>query len=210
MKRIPLPIDITFFASPVLNTECKRELDQLREALMEDLAPRDTVEKIWVDDLAHLVWEKRRVRRAKTAILNSKSTHAVQNLLYRPARGFTADDQEWAKTLSGVASEGWLTPAGVREDLAGVREDIIKYLGKFGLDESSIEAETMRLVAEDFEKLDRMEASLGSRFQKTLRAMAEYRQAFADQARIASNRIIEAEAAPVINLLGKRRTKKAD
>ena len=83
-------------------------------------------------------------------------------------------------------------------------------LEKFGLDESVIEAEAMRWVAQDLEMLDRMEASLETRFQKTLRAMAEYRQAFADQARIASNRIIEAEAAPVIDLLEKRRTKKAD
>jgi hypothetical protein len=83
-------------------------------------------------------------------------------------------------------------------------------LEKFGLDESVIEAEAMRWVAQDLEKLDRMEASLETRFQKTDRAMAEYRRAFADQARIASNGIIEAEAAPVIDLLEKRLTKKAD
>jgi hypothetical protein len=200
MKRKPLPIDLTLtidltlFASPVLITECKREFDQLREALMQDLAPRDTVEKILVDDVANLVWEKQRLRRAKTATWNMATKDAVVRLL-----GNLSVDPWW----EGQANKLWLTDPFFRENL-------MPFLGKYGLGESAIAAEAMRWVEEDFRKLDRMETSLELRFQKTLRDMAEYRQAFADQARIASNRIIEAEAAPVINLLEKRQTKKAD
>jgi hypothetical protein len=45
------------------------------------------------------------------------------------------------------------------------------------------------------------------RFGKALRTIADYRETFAAQARMASNRLIE--ATPVIEL-EKRRTKKAD
>jgi hypothetical protein len=55
--------------------------------------------------------------------------------------------------------------------------------------------------------LDRMMASLEMRIRKSFRAIADYREAFANQARIASHRLIEAK--PVIEL-EKRRTKKAD
>jgi hypothetical protein len=199
MKRKPLPIDLTLtidltlFASPVLITECKREFDQLREALMQDLAPRDTLEKILVNDVANLVWEKQRLRRAKTATWNMATKGAVRRLIDN-----LRVDQRWAKQAND-----WLTDPDFRRSFCLLLE-------KSGLDESVIAAEAMRWVEEDFGKLDRMETTLELRFQKTLRAMAEYRQAFADQARIASNRIIEAEAAPVINLLEKRQTKKAD
>jgi hypothetical protein len=84
---------------------------------------------------------------------------------------------------------------------------MIEKLEAFGLDESAIEAETMRIAASDVEMLDRMMASLEMRFRKALRAIADYRETFATQARVASNRLIE--ATPVIRL-EKRRTKKAD
>ena len=45
------------------------------------------------------------------------------------------------------------------------------------------------------------------RLRKALREIADYRESFANQARMASNRLIE--ATPVIEL-EKRRTKKAD
>jgi len=192
--RRPFPLDHVLYASPVLITECKRELDDVREALTKDLAPRNTVEKLYVADLANLVWEKQRLRRVKTAMWNKEMKGAVKRVL-----GNLPVDQWWLKEANNV----WLTDPDFRGN-------VILLLGKFGLDESAIEAEAMRWVAQDLEMLDRMEASLETRFQKTLRAMAEYRQAFADQARIASNRIIEAEAAPVINLLEKRQIKKAD
>jgi hypothetical protein len=180
------------FPSPVLVTERKEEFDELHAALTQELAPRGIVEKWFVADIANLVWEMRRLRRAKTAILDMASKDAVQHILC----GFTAADRDSAED----ASEFWLTQAGVRED-------IIKYLGRFGLDESAIDAETMRMAASDLEMLDKMMASLEMRFRKAFRAIADYRETFAIQARMASSRLIE--ATPVIDL-EKRRTKKAD
>jgi hypothetical protein len=195
MKRKPAAgLDSMLFPSPVLITEREEEFDELYAALTQELAPRGIVEKLYVADIANLVWEKRRLRRSKTAILDMASQRAVQEILCRPE--LASVDRHWAEKASAV----WLSHAGVRED-------IIEYLEASGLDESAIEAETMRRVASDLEMLDRMMALLETRFEKMLRAIADYRESFANQVRMASNRLIE--ATPVIEL-EKRRTKKAD
>jgi hypothetical protein len=185
-------LDSTLFPPPVLITERKEEFDELHAALRQELAPRGIVEKLFVADIANLVWEMRRLRRSKTAILDMASKNAVEHVLRGPA----AADRHWAESASAV----WLTHAGFRED-------IIERLEASSLDESAIEAETMRRVADDVEMLDRMMASLEMRIRKAFRDIADYREAFPNQARMASNRPIE--ATPVIHL-EKRRTKKAD
>jgi len=178
--------------SPVLITECKEEFDELHAALTKELAPRGIVEKSFVADIANLFWERRRLRRSKTAILDMASKGALRRILC----DFTAADRDWAES----APEVWLTHAGFRED-------IIEKLEASGLDESAIEAEAMRWVASDVEMLDRMMASLEMRIRNVFRAIADYRETFAIQARMTSSRLIE--ATPVIEL-EKRRTKKAD
>jgi hypothetical protein len=185
-------LDSMLFPSPVLISESKTDFDELNAALTQELAPRGIVETLFVADIANLVWEMRRLRRSKTAILDMASKDAVQHILCN----FTAADRLWAEMASAV----WLSHAGVRED-------IIEHLEASGLDESAIEAETMRRVAYDVERLDRMMASQEMRIRKAFRAIAENRETFANQARMASNRLIE--ATPVIEL-EKRRTKKAD
>ena len=91
---------------------------------------------------------------------------------------------------------------------AVVREAILEHLYESGIDESVIEAEALRWVAHELKMLEPMMASLEMRIRNALREIAFYRKTFADQARIASNRIIE--ATPVIDLLRKPQTKKAD
>ena len=192
MKRKPAPLNSILFASPVLITECEKEFDKLLEALAQDLAPRNTVEKWFVADIAYLVWETLRLRRVKAAVWNMAQKDAVLRILW----GLPAVDRDWAVKASAV----WLTHAGIRED-------IMERLEESGLDESAIEAEAMRWVASDVEMLDRMMASREMRFQKAFRAIADYRETFANQARTASSRLIEATPAIAVE---KRRTKKAD
>jgi hypothetical protein len=124
---------------------------------------RGIVEKSFVADIAHLVWEKRRLLRSKTAILDITSKDAVRRILC----SFTDVDRDWAEAASAV----WLTHAGFRED-------IIEKLEASGLDESAIEAEAMRWVPSDLEMLDRKIASLEMRIRNVLRAIADYRETF--------------------------------
>ena len=51
--------------------ELRRKLD---EGLTRDLEPRDMVERLYVTDVAHCVWEAARARSAATEILNTEIT----------------------------------------------------------------------------------------------------------------------------------------
>jgi hypothetical protein len=193
MNRKPAArLDSMLFPSPVLITERKEVFDELHAASTQELAPRGIVEKLLVADIANLFWEMRRLRRSKKAILDMASKDAVRRILC----DFTAADRDWAESASAV----WLTHAGFRED-------IIEHLEASGLDESAIDAESMRMAASDLEMLDKMMTSLEMRIRKALRTIADYRETFANQARMASSRLIE--ATPVIEL-EKRRAKKVD
>jgi hypothetical protein len=196
-KKPAADLDSNLFPSPVLITESKTDFDELHAALRQELAPRGVVEKLFVADIANLVWELRRLRRSKTAIWNMESKHSVHGILCRSEGGFAAADRRGEEKASEVWL--WLSNAG--------REDIFDRLEASGHDEWAGEAETMRRLALEVEMYDRMMASLEMRIRNAFRAIADYRETFANPVRMASNRLLE--ATPVIEL-EKRRTKKAD
>jgi hypothetical protein len=66
-----------------------------------------------------------------------------------------------------------------------------KVLQQFQLDESAIEAKSYTETASNFEALDKLEASLMSRRDKSLRCIAEYRIGLSRDLQETSDRIIE-------------------
>jgi flagellar motility protein MotE (MotC chaperone) len=100
-----------------------------------------------------------------------------------------------------------VNPVGVRPKKAWVdtvsldwyskpkaREEVLKFLKKFHLDEGAIEAKAIQSKLSELETLDRMLTLLESRRNKALRSIADYREGFADQARKASDRLIDGGA----------------
>ena len=69
-------------------------------------------------------------------------------------------------------------------------------LRKFGLDESTIEAEAFRSRAEDLERLERMLALAEVRRDGALRCIADYRQSLAKQIKQATDRILDNDDVP--------------
>ena len=64
-------IELTLFSKPqLLITESAEDFAALNAALMEEIKPRGTIERLYVDDIAALVWEILRLRRCKVAIVN--------------------------------------------------------------------------------------------------------------------------------------------
>src|SRR5260370_15509136 len=75
-KEVVLPT-----APPLLMSESAEEFASLRTALELEVKPKGIVEQIYVDDIAAIVWEIRRLRRCKTSIINNACRAASQNLL---------------------------------------------------------------------------------------------------------------------------------
>jgi hypothetical protein len=71
MAKQARPPLVVMNASPVLITESAEKFSRLHDALKDEFKPRGTIEAIKVKEMAVLIWETHRYRRAKTAIINA-------------------------------------------------------------------------------------------------------------------------------------------
>ena len=72
----------------------------------------------------------------------------------------------------------------------------MQMLKSFHLDETSIEAEAIKLLGSELELLDRMLSSSEARRNKALNALFEVQASVAKRAREVSQRLIDAESKP--------------
>jgi hypothetical protein len=187
-----------FSKTPLLITESAEDFAALAAALTQEIKPRGIVERIYVDDIAAVVWEIRRLRRCKIVIVNTAFKDALSEIVYRlagePELG-TAK-REWVDNVC----RDWFSKSEARKEVS-------KLLEEFHLDESAIEAEAIRSEFQDLETLDRMLTLQESRLNKALRSIADYRDSFAKQVREVSKRVIEGD--PVIQLENRSAKKSA-
>jgi hypothetical protein len=86
MTRSSDGIELTLFSKPqLLITESAEEFAALNAALVEQIKPRGTIERVYVADIAALVWEILRLRRCKVAIVNAAFKKGLSEIIYRLA-----------------------------------------------------------------------------------------------------------------------------
>jgi hypothetical protein len=167
--------------SSLLITESAEEFDAIHDALEREIKPRGSVEHIYVADISSLTWEIVRLRRCKAGIINISFRNALHNLLPRLLK---EPGQDWAFKEAEALALKWFTNQAARKRVS-------QLLGRFQLDEYTIEAEAMRISASDLERLDRMLTSSEWRRNKALRCIGEYRDSLARQLRESSDRVID-------------------
>ncbi len=165
------------------------------EELEQELQPRGIIERTYVQDVAYLIWDILRLRRSKTAIINTALLAALRGILEQLQKRSTVRNPSQSKQFEDLA-HGWF-------DNEKAKAQVASLLLKFGLDEGAIEAEAFRRCAEDLERLDRMLTFAEARRDKALRGIADYRQAFSRRVRQATSRIIDAEEVPQLAPVGK-------
>jgi hypothetical protein len=181
-------IDNLFSPPRLLLGESAEQFASLRAELMRDIKPKGIVEKIYVYDLAALVWDIVRFRRLQTdIILNARPAALLTILRQLLAKiNFPHDiDGVKAKTLTRAWFEN-----------SADKIEVQKLLEQFGLDEGAIDAEAYRIVFAELQELNRMLASAEARFSKTLRSIADYRKSFAQQAESSAVRILAENDVP--------------
>jgi hypothetical protein len=175
--------------APLLVTETADDYNAIRDALTHQIKPRGILDEIYVVEVADLNWEIQRLRRWKTAILNTAFVSALEGifdkLLKRAGYGYLE-----ATNAARDIAQRWFTNRQVRKKGA-------KLLRQFKLDESAIEAEAFRNSSKAIELLDRLLASAEARRNKALRAITEYRSGLARQLEESSDRIIDGEVLAV-------------
>jgi hypothetical protein len=186
MTRSSDGIELTLFSKPqLLITESADDFAALNAALIEEIKPRGIIERLYVADIAALVWEILRLRRCKAVIVNTAFKNALSEIVHRLA----GEPEMWTPERDRVDALvlDWFSKPKARKE-------VLQLLAQFRLDEFAIEAEAIRSVFSDLEVLDKMLTLLESRRNKALRSIADYRDGFAKQVREVSNRVIEADA----------------
>ena len=168
---------------PVLITESADQFSRLRDALKDEFKPHGAVEEFMVEEIAALMWEIRRYRRAKTNILNSAYRSALGNLL--------SGCREPGPFVLGIDDKDKLAAHQWFGNDRNAKQAVLQKLAYFGLDEHAIEAEAMRIRAADLEKFDRLLESREWRLDKALRAFAEFRGGLGRHLRETAERVID-------------------
>ena len=188
MTRRPRPRLALVKRSPVLITESADEFGVLHDTLRDDYKPHGPIDEFKVEEIAALIWENRRYRRAKTVIINSAYRQALKNLLERVCRepGESISDTEIEEDTEELAHQ-WFG------NDQNAKQRILEALAHFGLDEHAIEAEAMRIRAAELEQFDRLLASIEWRLDKALRSFAEWRGVLERSLRETADRVIEGD-----------------
>lgn len=183
--------------SPVLITESKDEFSRRHQTLKDEIKPHGAIEEFRVDEIAALMWEIRRYRRAKTALINSAFRRALESLLERVCRQPGESVYDIEEDVEELAHQ-WFG------DDQSAKQLILEKFAYFDLDEHAVEAEAMRIMAPDLENFDRALTSRERRLDKALVSFAEFRAVFGLDLRATAERVIDGEVLALGNASNKR------
>jgi hypothetical protein len=164
--------------APVLSTESKEQFESLRADFTNSIGPQDVIERMFCGEIACLVWEIMRWRRVRDAMLNSAMQNALHDILVEDLSELEGGDE----TIDYLAK--WLTSEETRNE-------ILEMLKKYGLDQSSIEAEAFRQSSSDVMRLEQILASATTRRERALYMIRDYRDSLADRLRRKADEVLE-------------------
>lgn len=164
-------------SAPVIGGENIHDYSALYERLVSAVDPTDTIEEIWIKDIADLIWELQRLRRFKAQMLRSLEYVGVDELL---------------KAIATPSVRANMVDVWRGGDAADVQQ-IRQFIHNCGFSDETITAHVLAANIALFENLDRMIARVENRREKILREIDRRRTAFAISVRKASNEIPDGE-----------------
>jgi hypothetical protein len=180
-------VAVAFRARPVvLMSESAEEYLALHKKLIDEINPQGLIEAVYVEEIADLVWDIQRLRKFKITIIILATRRSLVNILMELLT-------HHAKIKVDNLAKNWF--AEDEDEAAAAKEEVRKILQRFNLDESVIEAEAIKLVADQLDWLDKNLAAASSRLEKSLRFLKSYRADFANDLRRHSNRLLNLPAA---------------
>ncbi len=167
---------VNFLGEPsLLRTEVAADYDALLLRLAETVKPKDAIEWIWVADVAHLVWEMRRLRGMREGIIERETAQGL------------ADVVENILSFDNI----WETSSFIRDRLVSrwnsgkpeQRQKVEEFLASKGVDFSQVYAVIYHKHLDEFTKLEGLIANLGRRRDSVLREIERRRDAVARRLR---------------------------
>jgi len=175
----------------LLTTESQEEFLRFRQTFYDRIQPCDAIERHFVDWIVMLAWEVLRFIRIKAELINGTLLQALENLL---KQALSSDEFEFSYQRDDAAEDlarRWFVDDAAKAEVATV-------LGRFGLDEASIEAEAHRLRAAEIESVDRLLTCKQQSLEKALRFIGKLRKKLGDRLRQSSAAQLEEDAPPAL------------
>jgi hypothetical protein len=151
----------------LLMSESSDEYNLLRNALQQQIQPEAYIEHIWAAELVDGEHELGRLRRAKARVIRAHTGAALRNLLRLVTDAYESDQIDYF-----VAK--WFTNKSIKRTVS-------KLLRDFGLDETSVDSEALRLSMEDVAVFDNRIAELEARRDRILRRIEDHRAGLATE-----------------------------
>jgi hypothetical protein len=167
----------------VLSTEKVDDFLALQAGFEQEISPKGAIERMYVHDVAALLWEIIRFRNAKTAIINTAFESALLAIIQRimpKSKSVFPPQIDKAEQLA----RGWFLEQKTRIEVK-------ELLAAHELDDHSVAAEAIRQVAPDLERFDRMLTNLEVRRDRALQNIEDLRAGLAKRVRQASNRVLD-------------------
>ena len=167
-----------FGPPPLYEGESEESYNRLHDRIRLAVLPGDVIEEIWVRDVVDLVWETLRLRRLKATLMDAAASKGVCRILLSfGMHGATGNE------LSGNWGAGD----------ADAKKEVGKLLKKAGFGKATIEAQTLSVKIDDFERIDRLIMQSEARRNAVLREVDRHRDAVARRLRDAVTDIKDAE-----------------
>jgi hypothetical protein len=167
----------------VLVTEDADEFASMRDELEQEIMPKGFIERMYVADIATILWEILRLRRFKIAIINHAFRPALAAILKQ-----CLDDGDIFKSTESESKAELLAHQWFHNQ--AVKKEVAKLLRKNQLDEHAISAEAFRQASSDLERIDRLLTLAETRRDRALRNISDYRFGFAQRVRQSSDRVL--------------------
>jgi hypothetical protein len=181
------------FSPALLRTESKEAFEKLLGELNREVQPTTFTKRMYTKDVADLTWEIMRLRRSKAGIINNAIRGALEKFLQRfllPPGGIFLHMIEKHLSAYNLAYD-WFYSQEAKDRVSGLLEEA-------GFDMGAVEAEAVRRVLPDIEKLDRLIVSAEARRDKYLRSLAQSEESLATKLEGSSDRLLAADSVPGI------------
>ena len=159
----------------LLETEVAADYDALLLRLAETVIPKDAVEWIWVADVTELVWEMRRIRGMRDAIVERETARGLGDLV----EDILGADREWydVEDTRDRLQAHWNSGNAFR------RQIVRRFLKTRGVDLPQVHAIVYRRCLDELAKLESLIANLGRRRDLILREIERRRDTVARRLR---------------------------
>ena len=192
---LTVPAELIPFSEPsfLLPGENLRDLEAIRQMMIDDIQPETNVEWLWTLDLVELSWKILRYRCLKKRILDAHRAAAIEAILQRlDGEGMPPDVMPMVRLQAKRTAAEW------RDDSKAAAE-IESHLYRRGFDLVDINAEAFAQARELFDMFDQLMDAAQRRRIGLLREISVRRE-FLKRAQRVTDTAIEAQLVRVANV----------